>query len=922
MNILLVDDDEAYRKSLKLRLEGQGHIAFEAADGVEALERLNQEKIHAIVADTLMPRMDAVQLCYEIRKIRRFEKLPIILYSAILATPEDEKTARESGADYFFTKPIPERVIVESLRDLLFKKQKYAFSARRTQKKSKAPREYSARLVERLERRTAELRARTLELERSELLFRTLANSAPAAIFIYRRDKILYGNPAAEALTGYTAERLLTMRLLDIVHPESRDLVREQAFTVGRTPSSFQFRILTKQGKDRSVDFTACVIDYGDEQAIVGIVCDVTDRKLAEHALRESEDRYRRLVEASPDAVIVHTEGKLVYANQAGAKLLGASHANELIGKSIWDFVHEGSKEKVRRRIKQMTKEGKGVPLTEEKFVTVDGRTVDVEVVGVPFTYKGNLVIQVIARDITDRKQAEEDLHKSEEKYRALFDESKDVVYISTAEGRLLDINAAGVEVLGYASKEELLHIDIGRDAYAVPEQRQRFQMQMEQQGFVKDFEIIVKRKDGEKLAVLDTATAVRDKQGKVIMYRGIMRDVTKQRQLEQQVAQAQRMESLGALAGGIAHDFNNILGIILGHASQLERAQKDAALFGNATAAITKAVQRGANLVRQILTFARKTEVAVQPTDVNSVITELSKMLRETFPRTITISLQLDKSIPLVTLDQSQFYQALLNLCINARDAMLDPEKPGQAAGTLTIVTESIDDRETQRRFHNASASHYVRITVSDTGVGMAETTRHRIFEPFFTTKEAGSGTGLGLAVVYGVVQSHNGFIDVETELGKGTSFQLYFPASEVAQPSLQRKKGEEEDLLGGTETILLVEDEKQLLDLLRSVLEDKGYHVVTAEDGFEAIEKYMRLKEKIALVLTDIGLPRLDGATVFWALREINPGLRIILASGYLEPQLKSELLKAGAMEFVQKPYEADVILRKIREVLDRTS
>jgi PAS domain S-box-containing protein len=532
----------------------------------------------------------------------------------------------------------------------------------------------------------------------------------------------------------------------------------------------------------------------------------------------------------------------------------------------------------------------------------------------VPVTDKDGkkLGILVVNRYITERKMAEEAMRASEEKFRALFEESKDVVYISSADGRLLDINAAGVQLFGYDSKEDLLQIDLGRDGYVDPKRRERFRDEMEKAGFVKDFELMLKRKGGDTITVLETATAVRDKLGNVVMHRGIIRDVTRQRQLELQFLQAQKMESIGTLAGGIAHDFNNILGIVLGHLALLERTRNNDAQFEESIFSINKAVERGASLVRQILTFARKTDTQFEPVSINSTIKELAKMLEETFPKTMAVMLQLDKTIPVVSLDPTQLHQALLNLCVNARDAM-------NGQGTLTIATQLVLGRDVSSHFPKATANHYVHVRVTDTGSGMDEEIRQRIFEPFFTTKEKGKGTGLGLAVVYGVLQAHNGFVDVESIKGEGSTFHLFFPVPEgILAPTIERP-GIQDDLPRGTETILVVEDEDILRDILVKLLEMQGYKVIPASDGDEAVRRFIEHADEIDLVLSDMGLPKRSGWDAVKAMRETSEDVRALLASGYLDPGQKLEVLKSGVRGFIQKPYKMEEVLKAIRETLD---
>lgn len=421
-------------------------------------------------------------------------------------------------------------------------------------------------------------------------------------------------------------------------------------------------------------------------------------------------------------------------------------------------------------------------------------------------------------------------------------------------------------------------------------------------------YERIVKSRDGALHYIL-----WQDTMGPEKFIIGVGHDITERKVLEDQLRQAQKLESLGTLAGGIAHDFNNVLGIILGYTSMLEDRKVDPKKSSRSIAAINKAVQRGAGLVRQLLTFARKTDTLIESVRLNDVLVELAGMLKETFPRTIQVSSQLEKDIPSITGDANQLHQALLNLSLNARDAM-------PRGGALTFTTRTVMGAEVRRRFPEARREQYVSISVADTGIGMDEPLLARVFEPFFTTKEKGQGTGLGLAVVYGVVASHQGFIDVESRVGRGTTFHLYFPIPErkIQEPLIATEQAQAQ-VSGGTETLLVVEDEEMMLDLLKNILSGKGYRVMTAKDGVEAVEVYTQHRNQIDLVLMDMGLPKLSGAEALQKLRAINPKIKVIFASGYIDPHIKSEVLKAGVKHFVQKPYIPQEVLRHIRKVIE---
>jgi two-component system, cell cycle sensor histidine kinase and response regulator CckA len=429
-----------------------------------------------------------------------------------------------------------------------------------------------------------------------------------------------------------------------------------------------------------------------------------------------------------------------------------------------------------------------------------------------------------------------------------------------------------------------------------------------------------VYRENGDIANVIVMFKVLKDQSGRTIKVYGANQDVTEHRteekakkSLEGQLQQAQKLESVGTLASGLAHDFNNILGIIMGHSSLLDRLRDDPQLYSESVSAIVKAAKRGASLVKQLMLFARKTEPLLESVRVNDIATEIIKLLQETFPKTIKISMFLQKDLPIITADNSQIHQVLLNLLVNARDAM-------PKGGALSISTEAIEGDAVSVRFNKATARRYVKLEVADTGIGMDELTRQKVFEPFFTTKGPGKGTGLGLAVVFGIVSHHNGFIEVQSESGKGTSFFLYFPIPERAAEEGQAvKKNVDEKIAGGTETILLIEDEEVLRKLAQSILVSKGYTVLSAEDGKQGVEMYQIHQKQISVVLSDIDLPVFDGHDVLRKIRKINPAAKIIFASGFFDPETRSEMYKAGLKCFIQKPYMESEVLQKVRETID---
>jgi two-component system cell cycle sensor histidine kinase/response regulator CckA len=670
-------------------------------------------------------------------------------------------------------------------------------------------------------------------------------------------------------------------------------------------------------------------------------VAKAIEQKHIDEALRKSEERYRAFVEQSSDGIwrlefehpiatdISEEEqveqffrfGYLAEGNTTIAHRYGSADANEIIGTRLSELFRKDDesnreffREFIRSRYRLIDYE------LCQKISETDSRYFLHNLIGI---VGDNLLYQAwgTQQDITAKKEAEKLLRMSEEKYRTLFEESHDGILLCTPEGRLIDINQSGVELFGYDSKEKFLHATSGDDLYFHAEERKNYWHNLERQGFVLDYEFVLTRKDGQQRIVLESTSAVRDERGKIISYRRFLRDITERKMLEEELRQAQKMEGIGTLAGGIAHDFNNLLGIILGYATLLDDGKLESSGAKQSLDIIKRAVDRGASLVRQLLTFARRADPSFESVNVNVTIKELIKMLQQTFPKTIAIVPLLAEKLPWIVADSSQLHQALLNLSVNARDAMSE-EYGGRGVGTLTIQTGAISGHVLRHRYPTAEANEYIFIKVMDTGIGMDEATRQRMFEPFFTTKGLGKGTGLGLAVVYGVVNSHHGFVDVESDRGKGTTFSLYFPVQPkiVAVPEKTSDTGRVTGG-GGNEVILIVEDEETLRELLKNFLEERGYRVLTAGDGLEGLEIYREHYTDIALVLSDMGLPRLGGWEMFQKMREINPAIAAILASGYFDPRLKMDMLNAGAMDFIQKPYVAEEVHRRIREIIDQT-
>lgn len=878
-------------------------------------------------------------------------------------------------------------------------------------------------------------------LRESELKFRTLAQTNAAAIFIIQGNNFQYVNPALEAFTGYSEEELLTINFWDVVHHEFQELVKERGLRRQRgekVPLRYEFKIVTKSGETRWLDTTAGLIEYKGKPATIAVAFETTDRKHAEEALRESEEKFRAISNTAVDAILVmDNEGKILYWNPSSERMFGYT-GEEAIGKELHFFLaperYHDAYEKGFNKFRE-TGQGTAIGNTSEFFaIRKDGIEFPIELSTSAVQVKGQWHSVGIVRDITERKRAEEELgaeknklqsmidameygltiqdldyniiyqnevlrnifgdrlgekcyqvyegkdkicdgcpvemaykdgkshtserrvkipsgeiafwentanpirdtrgkivscleitrnitqrkiaekalQESEQNYRSLFEESKDVVYISTPEGKFLNINPAGVELFGYSSKEEILQIDITRDIYANPGDREYFQQILAKQGYAKDYEVVFKRKDGEQLIVVLTTTAVHGENGNTIAYRGIMKDITERKRLEQQLLQAQKMEAIGQLAGGVAHDFNNILTAIIGYGSLLKIETSEDDLLRSYVTQILNSAERAANLTKALLAFSRRQIIRPKPVNLNEIITVLEELLSRLIGEDIELSTALiDKDLTVMA-DSIQLEQVLMNLVTNARDAMPD-------GGSLTISTELVElDKEFIKAHGFGMPGMYALISVEDTGQGMDEKTKERIFEPFFTTKEAGKGTGLGLAMVYGIIKQHNGYINVCSEPDKGTTFKIYLP--------LIKSKGEEVKLAdlpiikGGIETILVAEDDVQVRGLTKEVLEGFGYKVMEATDGDEATKIFNENKDKIQLLFLDVIMPKKNGKEVYDEIKKVRPDIKAIFTSGYSGDIIHKKGILEEGLDFITKPISPEELLRKVREVLDR--
>ncbi len=636
------------------------------------------------------------------------------------------------------------------------------------------------------------------------------------------------------------------------------------------------------------------------------------ERIRAEQALRETQQRFRDLFENSPDAIFVEDlDGTVLDANVAACVLHGMTR-DQLIGKNaINDLVTPRQREEARRIFSKLAS-GKML-WAEGESLKADGQFTPVEVRVGRIEYDGKSALLLHVRDITDRHAAAAALQSSEIRFRSVWENSVDGMRLTDENGVIVAVNDAYCKLTGLAA--EALEGKPFTTVYAASENAEQLFRNL-QEHFASR---VASRKrqqqhtlrDGRVAALEITDSFIEVQNGPLLML-SLFRDVTAQRRLEEQFRQSQKMEAIGQLAGGVAHDFNNILTVIHGHASLLSAAGLDETGARSAQQ-IAQAAERAAGLTRQLLTFSRRQLIQPQRLDMNKIVGNMTDMLGRILGEDVTLQLNYSTASATVEADAGMMEQVLLNLAVNARDAM---PRGGQLSVRIAIV--DVDESHLQRH-PEARAGRFVCVSKSDTGCGIPPENLSRIFEPFFTTKEVGKGTGLGLATVYGIVKQHQGWVEVESAVGKGTTFRIYIPY--VADERIGTEKSAAQIIVrGGTETILLAEDEKPVRELVARVLEKQGYKVLQAGAGAEAVEVWRAHKDEIHLLLTDLIMPgAMNGRELAEALWAERPDLKVIFTSGYSADIVGKDFKIESDLNFLQKPYHPQTLALTVRRCLD---
>jgi two-component system, cell cycle sensor histidine kinase and response regulator CckA len=512
--------------------------------------------------------------------------------------------------------------------------------------------------------------------------------------------------------------------------------------------------------------------------------------------------------------------------------------------------------------------------------------------------------------ELLRRKSAEEALRRSERDLRSLIENAPYGIFRADMEGRFLDVNPALVKMLGYSLPAELLATDPQRDVFLDPVQARQLKELGESQRSFEGLEFEWKRRDGSSVVVRLSGRPVVNREGNVVSFEVMAENVTERRALEEQLRHAQKMEAIGRLAGGVAHDFNNLLMVIIGYTELLrENLPKDGDQRGYADA-VWNAGKKATLLTSQLLAFSRKQVISPRVLDLNAVLQEVDRMLPRLIGEDVQLSIVQGANLATVKADPGQMEQVIMNLCVNARDAM-------PRGGKLRIETDTVSiDSDTARRIGASSPGTFVMLSVTDNGAGMDAQTQSRIFEPFFTTKEKGKGTGLGLATVYGIVKQSGGYITVESELGRGSRFDVYLPAIERSADSKTPIVATELPSRG-SETVLLVEDEDAVRSLVREVLRARGYRVLEAQKSAEALEICNTHPGPIDLLVTDVVLPQISGRALAQQLNPARPEMKVLYISGYTDDKMLQHGIPGAA--FLQKPFSSDVLARTVRNMLD---
>ena len=789
------------------------------------------------------------------------------------------------------------------------------------------------------------------DLQVQKAYLEQLFQSAPEAIAILDPQyHITHINVEFTRMFGYSQDEARGKMLGQMILPAGLAAEVEFIHTALRKGQkiSLESRRQRKDGSLVDVSIVGMPVKAcGGQIAVYAIFRDISERKQAE-ALQSALYRIARITNSAGDlrhfyAAIHGIVGELMYARNFYIALydresnllsfpyfvdeVDSTPQPKPLGKGLTEYVLRSGEPLLATPevFESLVRQGKaecigaasvdwlGVPLK------IGERAIGVLVVqsyseDVRFGTKEKEILTFVSQHVAtaiEHKRHEQALRDSEARYRSLVQSAVYGIYRSTLEGHFLDVNPALISMLGYDSALEVLALDPQKDIFLRGEDRLRLRREYEQHGRLDNVEVKWKRKDGKAITVRLSGRAV-DQEGQEEVLEIIAEDVTERRILEDQFRQAQKMEAVGRLAGGVAHDFNNLLMVISGYTYVLLNQLGAADPRRKKAEAIQEATERAAALTRQLLAFGRKQVLELKVIDLNAVVADISKLLRPLIGEDIEVVVACDPRLGRTKADPGQVEQVVMNLAVNARDAM-------PSGGKLIIETRNADFEDNYQHAHaSIKAGRYVMLAVSDTGCGMDPDTQLRIFEPFFTTKEKGKGTGLGLSTVYGIVKQSGGYVFVYSEQGRGTSFKIYLPRVEE---EAAEKTPERPARLGlrGTESILLMEDEQSVRELIAEALQAQGYNVLVAGNGQEALALAAPANCCVDLMITDVVMPGMSGRELATRMAQSRPGMRVLYLSGYTEDAIVHHGVLDPGTAFLQKPFSLDALACKVREILD---
>lgn len=747
-----------------------------------------------------------------------------------------------------------------------------------------------------------------------ETFFSILQGATYGVILLDQSGQYFYVNPAFTRITGYTLEDIPVGRLwFQKAFPDEayrKEVISEWLDEGPGIDKERTYTVCCRDGQTKELEMRSTLLDDG---RMILTISDITERKQAERALRESEEKYRHLVQ-NANSIIMRSDpnGSITFFNEFAQEFFDYKE-DDILGKNMLGTIvpeQDSSGRNMALMVKDLLENPDQYSVNENECMRRNGERVWISWTNKPVFERDGVAPEIlcIGHDMTERKRQEGALRLQAQ----IIDQIHDSVISTDLSGYVTSWNKGAERLYGHKSSEVIgKHISIvyPDDQYEIM-QRRILKPLFE----IGSYEIELRnvKKSKEEFYVHLSLSLRYDSAGQVIGIVGCHNDITEHKRLEEQLRHSQKMEAIGQLAGGIAHDFNNILTAIIGYGNLLQLRLGEQHQLRAYVEQILTSSERAANLTQSLLAFGRKQVIDPRQIELNQIVKSVERLLSRLISEDIEVRIELAGSDLTVLADVAQIEQVLMNLATNARDAM--PE-----GGKLTIRTDMMDlDNKFVKAHGYGKPGKYAVISVEDTGVGMSEKTRDRVFEPFFTTKEVGKGTGLGLSIVYGIIKQHNGYVNVLSEPGKGSTFTMYLPV--VKNSTKQASVIPYQPLIGGSETILIAEDDSEVRKLTKNLLEEFGYSIIEAKDGEDAIIKFMKNKKRVDLVILDVVMPKKNGKEAYEEIKKNVPYVKALFTSGYTADVIHKKGVLDENLNFISKPVSPKELLKKVREIIDR--